>query len=291
MCSSFLPETCQLHLLPKMQRRDPKSPPELAQPCLSGRDDTDQKNTRAHTHTYTGVTPDIFYFFLFGRGEGGSLRRQEGGGGQFFFLKIPGARGLLDGWGWGGGKGAARVFAGNWGGGLNFFFRAEIPAKFSSAARRYLHGFGSKVVMMDHSGKGGFWRVCPRSGFLYPCSVFRTLVPGSSCHRSFFVRSFRFWVSREHLAKPPFGNHALLRTPEKKGMILGGASSHKAFLLLSLITQDFMFGVAQTVFLVNRVFVPCRKGGVLTKNGENDETGLYPLKTRASLLRPRKQRK
>ena len=45
-------------------------------------------------------------------------------------------------------------------------------------------------------------------------------------------------------------------------------------------------GVAQTVFLVNRVFVPCQKGPVFDEDGENDEFAFYPLKTMVSLLRP-----
>ena len=49
-------------------------------------------------------------------------------------------------------------------------------------------------------------------------------------------------------------------------------------------------GVAQTVFLVNRVFVPCQKGH-FDENGENDEFAVYPLKTRVWLLRPPKTTK
>ena len=41
--------------------------------------------------------------------------------------------------------------------------------------------------------------------------------------------------------------------------------------------------VAQTVLLVDRVFVPCQKGAV-HKNGEHDEFAFYPLKTRASAI-------
>ena len=49
-----------------------------------------------------------------------------------------------------------------------------------------------------------------------------------------------------------------------------------------------MLGVAQTVFLVNHGFVPMPKRGRFDENGENDEFAFYPLKTRASLLRPLK---
>ena len=52
-----------------------------------------------------------------------------------------------------------------------------------------------------------------------------------------------------------------------------------------------IFGVAQTVFLVNRVFVPCQKRGHFDENGENDEFAFYPLKTRVWLLRPPKTTK
>ena len=49
-------------------------------------------------------------------------------------------------------------------------------------------------------------------------------------------------------------------------------------------------GVAQTVLLVNRVLSPAKKGP-FDENSKNDEFAFYPLKTRASLLRPRKRRK
>ena len=53
---------------------------------------------------------DIFYFFLFGGGEGGV---QGAGRGEFFLWKIQ--KGGSPGW-WGrGARGAGRVFAGNWG--------------------------------------------------------------------------------------------------------------------------------------------------------------------------------
>ena len=44
-------------------------------------------------------------------------------------------------------------------------------------------------------------------------------------------------------------------------------------------------------FLVNRVFVPCPKRGRFDENGDNNESACYPLKTRASLLRPLKTTK
>ena len=45
------------------------------------------------------------------------------------------------------------------------------------------------------------------------------------------------------------------------------------------------------MFLVNRFFCPLPKRGRFDENGENDEFALYPLKTRASLLRPPKTTK
>ena len=58
------------------------------------------------------------------------------------------------------------------------------------------------------------------------------------------------------------------------------------------LSQLSLFGVAQTVFLVNRVFVPCQKGAFfLFENRENDEFAFYLLKTRASLFRPPKTTK
>ena len=50
-------------------------------------------------------------------------------------------------------------------------------------------------------------------------------------------------------------------------------------------------GVAQTVFLVNRVFVPCQKRGRFDENGENDKFTFHPLKTRASHIRLQKTTK
>ena len=56
-----------------------------------------------------------------------------------------------------------------------------------------------------------------------------------------------------------------------------------------LIKRGAIFEVAQTVFLVNHVFVPCQKGAVLTKTAKMTNLhSIYPLKTRASLLRPPK---
>ena len=56
------------------------------------------------------------------------------------------------------------------------------------------------------------------------------------------------------------------------------------------IQSDRKLGVAETVFLVNRVFVPCQKR-LFDENGENDELAFYPLKRRASLIRPPKTTK
>ena len=44
-------------------------------------------------------------------------------------------------------------------------------------------------------------------------------------------------------------------------------------------------------FLVNRVFVPCQKGAVLTKTAENDAFAFYPLKQGLRSSNPRKRRK
>ena len=69
-------------------------------------------------------------------------------------------------------------------------------------------------------------------------------------------------------------------------------SLHHDIVVTEVILKVKIFiGVAQTVFLVNRVFVPCQKGAVLTKTAKSDEVAFYPLKTRASLLRPPKTTK
>ena len=61
---------------------------------------------------------DIFSFFLLEEGEGESRGDREGRG-VGFLLKIPGVYR-------GGGRGAGRMSAGNWGGGgLNIFFRGR----------------------------------------------------------------------------------------------------------------------------------------------------------------------
>ena len=52
-----------------------------------------------------------------------------------------------------------------------------------------------------------------------------------------------------------------------------------------------LLGVAQTVFLGKPCFYPLPKRGRLDENGENDEFAFYPLKTRASLLKPPKTTK
>ena len=76
-----------------------------------------------------------FGYFLFfsvrGRGRGSPSRERRGG--VRFLLKIPGGGGGFSGQMRVGGRVAGRVFAGNWGGGLNiFFFGAEIPTKQSN---------------------------------------------------------------------------------------------------------------------------------------------------------------
>ena len=48
--------------------------------------------------------------------------------------------------------------------------------------------------------------------------------------------------------------------------------------------RNIKIGVAQIVFLVNRICVPCQKGA-FDEDGENDEFAFYPLKRGASLLR------
>ena len=51
-------------------------------------------------------------------------------------------------------------------------------------------------------------------------------------------------------------------------------------------------GGTNCVFLSKRpLFVPLPKRGCFDENGENDEFAFYPLKTRASLLRPPKTTK
>ena len=52
-----------------------------------------------------------------------------------------------------------------------------------------------------------------------------------------------------------------------------------------------IFGVEQTVLLVKHDFCPLPKRGRFDENGENDGFAFYPLKARASLLRPPKTTK
>ena len=67
---------------------------------------------------------DIFYFFLFGEGEGG-VRGRRGGEGGRFLLKIPGGGVSRRGAEWPGGcLRQLGIFGG--GGGLNIFFRGRI---------------------------------------------------------------------------------------------------------------------------------------------------------------------
>ena len=70
---------------------------------------------------------DIFYFFLVGEGEEGSLTGQEGGGEPVFLLKIPqGGGGFQEGEGQGGCVQRMGEFRG---GGLNIFFRGRTSTK------------------------------------------------------------------------------------------------------------------------------------------------------------------
>ena len=83
------------------------------------------RTLRKNSCEFSVDVTDIFYFFFaLGRGRG-SPRRGEGGNG--FLLKISGGGGVSwAGGGLGGGRGAGRVFARNWGGGgLNIFFRGR----------------------------------------------------------------------------------------------------------------------------------------------------------------------
>ena len=82
--------------------------------------------------TFLVDVSDIFNFFS-ARGRGrGSPRRREGGGN--FLLKIPGGGGGSPGWVGAGGRGAGRVFAGNFGGGgaKYFFSGPKFPPSFIS---------------------------------------------------------------------------------------------------------------------------------------------------------------
>ena len=61
---------------------------------------------------------NIFYFFCSGEGKG---EFEAPGGGEQFFIENPRRGGLRQVGAEG--RGAGRVFAGNFGGGLNIFFR------------------------------------------------------------------------------------------------------------------------------------------------------------------------
>ena len=63
------------------------------------------------------------------------------------------------------------------------------------------------------------------------------------------------------------------------------SSAEKSVKIPEKVSKDLKIGVAQTVFLV-----PCERGRS-DENGENGEFAFYPLKTRASLLRPPKMTK
>ena len=74
------------------------------------------------------------------------------------------------------------------------------------------------------------------------------------------------------------------------GVIPVGSLSLSYQIKLHLISP-LISGWHKPCFLVNRVFVPLPKRGHLDKNSKNDEFAFYPLKTRASLLRPTKTTK
>ena len=69
--------------------------------------------------TNTDVS-DIFYFFCLAAGKGSSEAPGQGGGVRFL-LKIPEGGGVWErGWG-AGGRGAGGCLRGNWGGGAKYF--------------------------------------------------------------------------------------------------------------------------------------------------------------------------
>ena len=92
-----------------------------------------------------------------------------------------------------------------------------------------------------------------------------------------------------------FGASFLFKTQEKAqtqrisdGGVLGAP---KVFMLRFFVCFICaFFGVAQTVFLVNRVFVACQKGAVLTKTAKMMNF-ILPTETRALLLKTRKTTK
>ena len=70
---------------------------------------------------------DFFNLFLLGGGEGGVRGAGRGGGATFYGTSQEGGRGS-PGWVGAGGRGAGRVFAGNFGA-VTFFFGAEMSTE------------------------------------------------------------------------------------------------------------------------------------------------------------------
>ena len=97
---------------------------------------------------------DIFNFFLLGGGSGESTATATGGGGGIF-IGNPKGGGFSQERGGGveGPRGAARVSAGNFGGGgLNIFFGVEIPTKWAKCSlEQQLHVCGSDARTLPQS--------------------------------------------------------------------------------------------------------------------------------------------
>ena len=99
-----------------------------------------------------------------------------------------------------------------------------------------------------------------------------------------------FWVGSPWEVLLPL-RAPILFAPSFQGCFVGNAPAWLLWkVLLCKMLAWTIIGVAQTVFLVNRVLSPAKRG-CFDKNGENDEFAFYPLKTRASLLRPPKMTK